>query len=435
MESKQVPHLLRQLAAAGLLLFSFQSCTKQEELKPSSNATTSASTQGTNALTNYCKQVCLVAGQHTYVGAVNVAMDGNDVLVTYNLTSSNVFLQEIHVEAFTSLDDLRNAKKLNNGGAIPGKFTYKQSFSGASRTTTATIRLKASELPQSTGEGQCFFIATHAALSNGETAWGGICDEGPKGVKLDDTKQFPGNNWGAYFEFCKKECSETIDFTYAWEDLKASNDRDYNDLVVQSKVTKSFTEMKINFLATARGAAYDHSFKFRIPMAGINAVFGSDPNFPVTDDGTYYYVTVFGSTKKVLPEKNGIYANTQAGAACTPFATASVTLTLKPGFVYNKAKPYEPFIRVWPSKTVGTGEFYDLYIYEVSGPGSTNTYEYNGELYPNGILIPLDWRWPLEQTSITLPYPRFTSISAGFTPDWYTPLADPSKTFNKAACQ
>ncbi|OUJ74108.1 hypothetical protein [Hymenobacter crusticola] len=44
------------------------------------------------------------------------------------------------------------------------------------------------------------------------------------------------------------------------------------------------------------------------------------------------------------------------------------------------------------------GSSYDLYVYEVSGLGSTNTYLYNGEVYPNGILIPLDWRWPLEQT-------------------------------------
>jgi LruC domain-containing protein len=433
MAPKQVPQTLRWLFSIGLLLFSFQSCTKQEELKPSSDAQLSATVPGANALTNYCKQVCLVAGQHTYVGAANVAVDGGDVLVTYNLTANQVFLQEIHVEAFKSLDDLRNAKKLNNGGAVPGKFTYKQSFSAASRATTATVRIKAADIPKTTDG--CFLIATHAALSNGETAWGGLCDNTSKGVKLDPTKQFPGNNWGAYFEFCTSECSETIDFTYAWEDLKASNDRDYNDLVVQSKVTKSATELKINFLATARGAAYDHSFMFRVPMAGVDQIFGADPDFPTTNDGTYYYITVFGSTKKVLPEKNGIYANTQAGAACTPFATASVTLTLKSGFVYNKAKPYEPFIRVWPSRTVGTGESYDLYIYEVSGPGSTNTYDYNGELYPNGILIPLDWRWPLEQTSITIPYPAFKSITAGFDPNWYKQLADASKTFNKAACQ
>jgi len=367
------------------------------------------------------------------VGAVNVALDGSDVLVTYNLTAGNVFLNEIHVEAFRSTDELRAAKKLNNGGAIPGKFTYKQSFSGASRATTATVRIKATDVPQT--EDGCFLIATHAALSNGETAWGGVCDEGPKGVKLDDTKQFPGNNWGAYFEFCKSECSETIDFTYAWEDLKESNDRDYNDLVIQSDITKSAAEMKINFLATARGAAYDHSFKFRIPMKGINGIFGSDQNFPVTNDGTYYYVTVFGSTAAVLPQKNGIYANTQAGAQCTPFAKASVTLTLKPDFSYNKEKPYEPFIRVWPSGTVNNGASYDLYVYEVSGPGSTNTYSYNGELYPNGILIPLDWRWPLEQTSITIPYPNFKSITAGFNPEWYKQLADASKTFDKAACK
>ena len=114
-------------------------------------------------------------------------------------------------------------------------------------------------------------------------------------------------------------------------------DQDYNDLVVQSDVTKSPTELKINFLATARGAAYDHSFLVKISIAGIVDIFGTDPAYPTTNDGTYYYVTVFG-------------------------------------------------------------------------------------------------RWPLESVPITQPYPNFTSITGGFNMMWYTPLADASKTFNKANC-
>jgi len=430
MKKARLPQALHWLVAIGFVLLICQSCTKLEDLKPSTElATGAAGSQETNALTNYCKQVCLVAGQHTYVGTVNVGKDGSDVLVTYNLTAGNVSLQEIHLEAFTSLAELEAAKKLSKGGAVPGKFTYKQSFSGASRTTTATVRIKAADLPA----GTCFFIAAHAALSNGETAWGGVCDESPKGVKLDETKQFPGANWSTYFEFCLSECIETIDFTYAWEDLKNNNDQDYNDLVVQSDVTKSATELKINFLATARGAAYDHSFLFKIPMAGVANIFGADPAFPTTDDGTYYYVTVFGSTMAALPAANGSFANTQPGAACVPFAKKSVTITLTSGFSYDNTKPYEPSIRVWPSGSVNSGESYDLNIYGVSANPSTYVGN-DGKTYPNGILIPLDWRWPLEKVSITQPYPSFTSLTDGFTSTWYTPLADASKTYDKTTC-
>jgi len=430
MKKARLPQALHWLVAIGFVLLTGQSCTKLDDLKPSTElATGAAGSQETNALTNYCKQVCLVAGQHTYVGTVNVGKDGSDVLVTYNLTAGNVSLQEIHLEAFTSLAELEAAKKLSKGGAVPGKFTYKQSLSGASRTTTATVRIKAADLPA----GNCFFIAAHAALSNGETAWGGVCDESPKGVKLDETKQFPGANWGTYFEFCLSECIETIDFTYAWEDLKNNNDQDYNDLVVQSDVTKSATELKINFLATARGAAYDHSFLFKIPMAGVANIFGADPAFPTTNDGTYYYVTVFGSTMAALPAASGSFANTQPGAACVPFAKKSVTITLTSGFSYDNTKPYEPSIRVWPSGSVNSGESYDLNIYGVSANPSTYVGN-DGKTYPNGILIPLDWRWPLEKVSITQPYPSFTSLTDGFTSTWYTPLADASKTYDKTTC-
>jgi LruC domain-containing protein len=435
MKIRRVPQPLRWLFSLGMVLIACQSCTKQEDLKPSTaGAVTTDATVGANALTTYCKQVCLVAGQHTYVGTVNVGKDGGDLLVTYNLTAGNVYLEEIHLDVFSSVLELQAAKKVSGGGAIPGKFAYKQSFSKASRATTTTVRIKAADIPQ-TSNG-CFFIAAHAALSNGETAWGGVCDSSPKGVKLDETKQFPGNNWSTYFEFCSSECSQTIDFTYAWEDLRDNNnDQDYNDLVVQSDVTKSATELKIDFLVTARGSTFDHSFLFKIPMAGVTGIFGADPAYPTYNDGTYYYVTVFGSTKNALPGvSNSPWANTDITVPCVAFASKQVTITLNSAFNYNASKPYEPLMRVWPSYVAGTGTSYDLNIYGVSANPSTYVGK-DGKTYPNGILIPLDWRWPIEGVSVTVPYPSFTSLSDGFTPTWYNNLAVPSKTFDKAACK
>jgi LruC domain-containing protein len=369
-----------------------------------------------------CATVTLVAGQHTAVGTVDAAVSNGDLYVTYTVTSPGIYLSEIHLDIFTSIAQLQAAKKLSGGGAIPGKFAYKQSFTAGSRTTTYTVVVPKAAVDRLNSD--CFFIASHAALSNGETAWGGLTRPTPTGVSLDAAKQFPGANWSVYFEFCKSECNKAVDFTYAWEDLNGStNDSDYNDLVVQSGITRSSSEMKIDFMLTARGASFGHKFRFKIPMVGITGIFGADS---YTNDGTYYYVTVFEDDRVAFP---GNYPNVAVGT-CTPFVKKSVTLATTSGFVYNAAVPYEPFITIMYPNT--TTPVYDLYIYEVSNRDTwTST---DGKVYPNGILIPADWRWPLESVNIRIPYPNFTSLTEGFTPNWASNLADPSKTFDKSTC-
>ena len=355
----------------------------------------------TGQLPDPCKSVCLVAGQHDYVGTVDVAIDGDYLLVTYNVTEPDIYIEEVHLEIFSSIEELEAAKKISGGGAIPGKFDYKKSWSASDMITMHTVKIPLSGLDD------CFFIASHAALSNGETAWGGLCDVSDKGVSLDGAKQFPGRNWSVFFEFCQEECVEEIDFTYAWEDLQNSgNDGDYNDLVIQADVIKSVSELKVTFLASARGAAYDHKFKIKIPMLGIDGIFGEAS---VVNDGTFYYITVFESTKAALPEfVNGFSANTFASdVTCTPNGTAEITLTINSDFTFDPLTPYEPFITVYPSGTAGDGINYDLYIWEVSGGSTWN----NGTNdFPNGILIPRDWEWPLEHQIITGPYPDFGDI-------------------------
>ncbi|WP_460548834.1 LruC domain-containing protein [Hymenobacter daeguensis] len=398
----------------------FQSCNKQaDQVTPSTNA----GAQQAIAVPASCEQVTLVAGQHTAVGTVDAAVSNGDLYITYTVTAPGIYLSEIHADIFTSIGQLQAAKKLSGGGAIPGKFAYKQSFTASSHTTTYTVVIPAAAVNALNSD--CFNVATHAALSNGETAWGGLTRPTATGVSLDVAKQFPGANWSVYFEFCKSRCNRAVDFTYAWEDLNGStNDSDYNDLVVQSAITKSAAEMKIDFMLTARGASFGHRFQFKIPMAGITGIFGADS---YSDDGTYYYVTVFENDIVSFP--NG-YANVITGGTCTPFVKKAVTLTLNSSFTYDPAKPYEPFISIlYPGSSTSV---YDLYIYEVSHRDTwTST---SGKTYPNGILIPSDWRWPLEGINITVPYPDFTSLTDGFTPTWANNLADASKTFDKSIC-
>lgn len=380
-----------------------------------------------------CKSVCLVAGRHMDVGTVDVAMAGEDLLVTYNISEPGIYLEEIHLDIFAGIDQFKCHRKLSHGGAIPGKFSFKASWDQDEKIAKHTVKIPASYLDDIIGDADCFFIATHAALSNGETAWGGLCEKSDKGVSLDIAKQFPGANWSVYFEFCPEECTTSIDFTYAWEDLRdMPNDADYNDLVIQSDVIKSEDELKISFLASARGALYDHSFKIRIPMAGITGIFGvEDHDRDITDDGTNYIITVFRSTKKVLPDEfidsKNIFANTDPRDNTCGTAVAEITFTIDDSFHYDADKPYDPFITVWPSEVAGTGGSYDLNIWELhNGDDTGSTWTKGGEEYPNGILIPRDWKWPLELQHITGPYPNFKSITEGWNKNWADNLADDS---------
>lgn len=414
-------------AFMAMTLFLIQGCDQNDQsvVPDEVSLLTSSSSMDwayTGEVPDACKSVCLVAGQHMNVGSVDVAFAGGDLFVTYNIFEDGIYIEEIHLDVFASLEAFKAAKKVSNGGAIPGKFAYKMSWDAADMVTTHTVKIPGEYLP-----GDCFYIAAHAALSNGETAWGGICNEMEDGkVTLVNALQFPGNNWSVYFEFCKDECESPIDFTYAWEDLRNSNnDADYNDLVVKSSVTKSADQLKIDLFAVARGASYDHEFKIKVPMQGVLGIVGDQG---VDDDGTHYYITVFPSTKTVLPggyagNPGDFAANTRAADTdCDPTASATIILSIDGDFVYDETTPYEPFITVWPSGTVGNGNNYDLYIWEVSGTDTwigTDTKE-----YPNGILIPSDWHWPIERTRITVPYPDFSSITDGWNPNWANNLVN-----------
>jgi LruC domain-containing protein len=367
----------------------------------------------------------LVAGQHTQVGTVDVALDASFLYVTYNITAPNVYMKEIHADVFSSQAEMKAAKKLSNGGPSPGKFAYKASWGSGPNMTVYTVKIPRSVIDALPN---CFYIATHAALSNGETAWGGLCTPSSKGVSLADAFQFDGSNWAVYFNFCKDACAGPIDFTYAWEDLLDNagtpstprNDADYNDLVIQSAVTRTGSFMEIKFLATARGAGADHIFKFRIPKTGVTAILGSP--VPVQDGGSDYIVTVFPSTQLAIPASGPSgFANTVLAEPCNPAIARTITVLTNGAFVYDEDTPYNPFISVYLSRTVSNPvpAPYDLYIYQVTG---TNTWtDADGQVYPNGILISNDWQWPFEQNRIFNAYPNFNDITPANAYPNYTP--------------
>ena len=432
MKNQRSQTKLITLLTALAFLFASQGCSKDDDPSALGGAKISQNTD--TAAPTSCPTVCLVAGKTMYVGEVGASMAANgDLLVTYNVTKPGVFLLETHLDVFTSEAQLAADGKVKNGNVAPGQFSFKRSFSLADKQQVYTVTVTKAQLEKAVGaETNCFFVATHAALSNNETAWGGLCTgNSPTGTtSLGTPLQFSGRNWGVYFEFCKTSCTQApVAFTYAWEDSNENgdgNDRDYNDLVIQSSVTLSPNNLRMNFIASARGASFDHKFSIKIPKANITGIFGGSaieaaPDY--TEDGTYYYITIFESTKLALPSTGPFgFANTIASAGCVPVAQKAIVLQTTNGSNFSAmGYMFEPFITVTAFSYLPK---YDLYIHEVSmakANGRNDTWvASDGQRYPNGILIPANWKWPLEKMPITGPYPDFRSLTAGFNSSWPT---------------
>lgn len=128
--------------------------------------------------------VDLMAGQTQIAGTVTAESDGTNLLVTYT-TNELWSLEDIHLY----VGEFELAPQNNGGNPMPGRFPYKQQF--ADPVSTFSYEIPLSSLPD------CFIIAAHAVVrktgSGTETGWGA-------------GTQFPGNNWGMYFEMCAPDC-------------------------------------------------------------------------------------------------------------------------------------------------------------------------------------------------------------------------------------
>src|SRR5215216_169551 len=126
--------------------------------------------------------VDLIAGQHTDVGDIKVWDDGTYLYVEYE-TVDPWCLKETHLAIGSSLEDIPQA----NGNPIPGQFPYKTDHNCASSFTY--------RIPLTWDTCQ-LYIAAHAAINTGETAWG----SGP---------DFTGRNWATYFIYTPESCNNT----------------------------------------------------------------------------------------------------------------------------------------------------------------------------------------------------------------------------------
>ncbi|MDB5203170.1 MAG: Conserved repeat domain protein [Ferruginibacter sp.] len=133
------------------------------------------------------KTVALLAGQTMNAGEVTVTNDGVDLTVTYNCLNGWK-ISEIHLY----VGEFASAPQNNGGNPIPGRFPIKETFSTGVTTYSKVIPL--ASLPD------CFIVAAHAVVKSGTGTTGGTQTGWGQGT------QFPGNNWGMYFDYCVTTC-------------------------------------------------------------------------------------------------------------------------------------------------------------------------------------------------------------------------------------
>jgi hypothetical protein len=125
--------------------------------------------------------VDLIAGQYTDIGSVTAEIVGDNLIVTYN-AEDGFLLYETHL----------NVSVVPIGDSTPGQFPFKHDELGGVTTDVYVIPLSTFGLSNPCVEcdecNEYLYIASHAAVSDGETAWG-------QGMEIDDNT----GNWAMYF--------------------------------------------------------------------------------------------------------------------------------------------------------------------------------------------------------------------------------------------
>lgn len=357
--------------------------------------------------------LCLVAGQHIDAGNLDFAYDNDgNIYITYN-TLNGWYLKEVHLVLVHDMADIPTNK---NDHPKIGHFPYQAAFEPSEMTAGHTVMIENPHIGTAYQYG-CVpvVLAAHAVVFNDagceETAWATVCGDTPSQRFVNQ------GTWATYVSgiLCMQPCE--VDYSFAWEDLlDEGNDMDYNDLVVQTIIWKEMNdgvETHMKFIAKARGAGYDHSLRINLG--------GGD------------FRTIFESTQMALPGGwNGWSYNTVDQCNPLPYA---VEIVVVEGDLTgtHPLPPFMPVLTVYPSFThTDPAGSYDLNIWELAeaaSPGSGNTFVTDGLTYPNGLLIPSDWLWPRDFTSIFMSYEDFMDTD-NWDDDWYLNLSDPTQVWD-----
>jgi len=220
--------------------------------------------------------------------------------------------------------------------------------------------------------------------------------------------------------------------TLAFEDLYPNpGDADYNDMVLQFRIQENYNAQQqletihLDFIPLARGAGYNHRLYLSLDgtLDSNNATYQSTPaingdaevkvtytNLKSGAIQTSYYdqtedLLVFHNTRASLSGFANVYSS---GELTEPRLMTSIDISLNSpelnlaedtlaGGEFN----YRPFLYV-----MNTRQHIDLF--EVNP--NNGMIDSNG--YPFGLMVPVDWQWPLERVNINDAYPHFSEYRA-----------------------
>lgn len=252
------------------------------------------------------------------------------------------------------------------------------------------------------------------------------------------------NNVGQTMGFWKVNQMTQVSFpqegwaTIAYEDLFPNEgDADYNDLVVNMRVTENYNRnnqlisIRMDYVPRARGAGYNHEFSTVVdgqvdPISNISflsesafegvgyatvrrfGVDGLEVSRNTYTDGAD--LLIFPDTRSALPSAPGTFASNTVGGKCLtePKMTARVNIVITDPAINRledrtdmSVSKYRPVLHV---KNTGM----DIDVAEVNSE-VINGYSggINAEGYPFGIVVPMNWAWPMEYQHVELAYPLF----------------------------
>jgi LruC domain-containing protein len=274
------------------------------------------------------------------------------------------------------------------------------------------------------------------------------------------------NNVGQTIGFWKVNQMTQVSFpamgyaTVAYEDLfPYEGDADYNDLVVNMRITENYNRndelisIRMDYVPRARGAGYNHEFQMIVDGEVDQDTNISLRSAPVFNGEGYATVRRFGvnglevsrdtytdgadlvifpDTRTALPAAPGTFASNTIGGKCmtTPQVTSRVNIVITDP-ANNKLQDrqvvgvpnYRPVLHVKNTNQ-------DIDVVDVNsniiqnGDGGMTP-----DGYPFGIVVPVNWQWPMEYQHIELGYPLFAQyrqyLLTGETPadpkvlEWY----------------
>ncbi len=225
----------------------------------------------------------------------------------------------------------------------------------------------------------------------------------------------------------------------SFEDQKGSawSDWDTNDLVVAQDTAVQLDRDGVRrvealFKAQARGAAYDHTLYWSVPIAGAAEVrierydrAGAPAVAEASSASGAVTAAVFTSTHEALPSNpGGFTANTMSGTVKVEGLAARVTITLaEPGLNPVEAfgaPPYDPWLYVHDTRAA-------IHLVQAGSIGNSQMVANPASpLHQRDLPLALSfnrfWQWPLEEHPIWNAYPRYSRFitSAGqLDADWF----------------